>query len=188
MVVASDRDQRPQISKVIIIGCSENGINLDDTPSSLTSADSCLVEGMGKTGIVANSVTNSSAIRCNNGGIRGVTVNNSRVHSGGGVGINASLISNCHSHSGFLDAIQGELVNHSYGHSFYGHGIKADNVSHCIGKADEGNGIVAENIVSFSFGHTDSFPWDGFFGIHSPLGVACDPSGNSGISSHHLTP
>ena len=177
-----------KVSQVIVIGCSENGINLNDSASSLTSVDSCLVEGIGHTGIIANSITQSSVTNSKSAGIRGVTVNHSKVHSSGNVGINASLISNCHSYSGFLDAIQGELVNHSYGHSAFGTGITAACVSHSIGKTNEGNGIVAENIVSFSFGHTDSFPWDGFFGIKSPLGVSCDPSGNSGISSHHLTP
>lgn len=120
------------VSFVNVSGLMAEGISLG-LGTSATLVDACNVSTVGGDGIIAVTVSNSTAAQCGLSAITGHSVSSSRGDS---------------TLSG--SGIDGTVTRDSYGTSNSGDGIDAVVAENCYGSSQTGNGINASNAVSNS--------------------------------------
>jgi hypothetical protein len=127
------------VKNVSVSGCLYDGINTFESSSVV---EACTVNTVGGNGIVAQSVSDSTAVNC------------------GGDGLSAQTANNC-SGQGYDEGINASIVNNCYGSSTVGDGVYASNsADNCYGSSSTGDGIVggiANNCYGSRSGYTGIF-------------------------------
>jgi hypothetical protein len=161
-----------------VIGCLSDGIRL--FTGNTTLVESCTVQTVGATGIVANTVSHSVAYECGSSGIvvsgtandcvasslngpalfSGGTANNCYGESLNDAGISAVIVNNCYGLAhGAQPGLSVTAANNSYGFnnssSPVGAGINATTAANCYGYSSSSQGIAAKS-VNNCYGVSDS--------------------------------
>jgi len=173
-----------RIANVSVSGCLDDGINI--SPGNSSVVESCTVDTVGGSGIVANSVANSVAYACGNTGIyAGSALNSAGYAMNSGYGIYATQAANCTgSSSGGTGLYTFGNAANCYGTSSTGTGLTANTgalncsgnsgsgiglYSYCYGQTSGSYGIfgsVCENCYGFSYGNTG-------VGLHCQFAQSC---------------
>ena len=162
-----------RVTGVTVSGCANDGINLGTTNSTIV--ESCTVNTVGVYGIVASSVSHSTAYQCGDTAITADTATDCYGYSTGGDGLDANYAAdNCYGNSSSANGIyvsQGNADNcygntsssgympfglyagnnaeNCYGNSVsngYGFGLDANSANNCYGNSNGyGNGLGAIN-------------------------------------------
>ena len=147
---------------VTVSGCAYSGINVGTGNSTVV--ESCTVNSVGGSGIIASSVSHSTAYQC---GSTAISADNASdcygycTGSGEGLSVNFTA-NNCYGNSDSYTGIyvsQGN-ANNCYGNSNgSGYGLYAGgSAENCYGNSSSGNGLstgAANNCVGYTFGSGD---------------------------------
>ena len=142
-----------RVSGVTVSGCSANGVYLSLGDGS-SAVESCAVRTVGSVGIVAASVSNSTAGQCGLAAITGHAVENCRGDCvAGGDGIDANVATNCYGTSVSSNGIEALTAVGCFGTSTTGNGLLVNSTTGCYGSSVSGTGInaqIAENCQGIS--------------------------------------
>ena len=145
-----------RVSGVTVSGCRYDGINVG---INSTVVESCAVNTVGGTGILANTIKGSTALNCGNVCIDGNQVSDCQGQGVGiGIGIYAgSSAQNCYGYSDSSIAIDAYSALNCYGYSGSGAGLDAVTAQNCSGICN-GDGVglsatTAQNCYGLSNGH-----------------------------------
>ena len=165
-----------RVSGVSVSGCRIGGINLDNNNSLV---ESCTVNTVGSYGILAQSVSDSTALDCgsvcvhasaaNNcvgyafyssgWGVVAITANNCYgVGAGSGFGVYATTANNCYGTSSSGKGLYAINANNGYGVSSTGTGLNAfRTATGCHGESTSGIGLdVYTGVATTCFGHNST--------------------------------
>jgi hypothetical protein len=136
-----------RVTGVTLTGCLFFGISLSPDSSSV---QSCVVRTIGSHGIIANSVSDSTALNCAGYGIDAAVVNNSYGESTGGTGgVFAETASNCRGNSSSSGiGVQATSAINCYGVSSSGYGVYAIIAENCYGTSSTGTGMTATSAIN----------------------------------------
>jgi len=150
------------ISDITVRGINETGIwiySFDWTPQR-TSVRHCTVSVCGDQGIIAGTITDSTAETCRNTALSALTVSNSvGISVGIGSGIRANTVTNSYGQSQSAFGIVARIddaaplgnATNCRGVSVTGTGLFATAATNCIGSSkDSGTGLVAETATGCS--------------------------------------
>ena len=165
-----------RVAGVSVSGCLTYGIYLDIYNSTVV--ESCTVQTVGSSGIVAGSVSHSTAYQCGNdaisaniasdcygygtgsaAGVSATTANNCLGFStGSGTGVNALTANNCHGEgAGSSSGVSATTANNCSGSSFNGTGLSADIATGCSGiSSGSGYGLYATYTANNCYGRSFS--------------------------------
>lgn len=153
-----------RVSGLGVYGCQYDGINLSGGGGAVV--ESCTVNTVGGSGVLADTVANSLAYYCGNYGIFAFTAINSAAfstgtspglyaticaqncdgQSSGGIGLRTTVAENCY---GSSTANTGLSANNSaqncYGSSRTGTGLTTFSAENCYGSSTSGQGLIANN-------------------------------------------
>ena len=147
-----------RVSGVSVSGCLNNGINLS-TPGTATVVDSCTVNNAGGFGIVASTVTRSTAYQCGNTAIYTLIASDCYGYSLASVGVLA--YETAHNCTGITygedsDAVYAYNANNCYGYCANGGtGVDAQTANNCYGTSNYGIGLYAYGAINcYGYGQT----------------------------------
>jgi hypothetical protein len=129
-----------RVSGVSVFGCQYSGIYLSRFS---TVVESCVVNTVGGSGIIAQSVSDSTAMNCGSDAMFVVNANNCSGASYNGTGIDATVANNCYGSSVINHGVIADTANNCEGYApGTGHGILATTANNCYGLASGGgNGV-----------------------------------------------
>jgi hypothetical protein len=132
-----------RVRDVSVSGCQYDGIYIGYNAYNSTIVESCVVNTAGAYGIVAQSVSKSTAIDCGNTALVATTANDSSgVASGNGAGVYATAANNCYGYClGPGTGLSANAANNCYGYSSAGTGLSANQAQNCYGVSHGNNGI-----------------------------------------------
>ena len=159
------------VSNVSVSGCMISGIWVGTGNSSVV--ELCTVNIVGSYGIIASSVTRSTARYCGNTAITadnasdcygwgstsgpGInvyeTANNCYGYIGG---LRCSIANNCYGQSQFSAGLEAGSANNCYGISTYAAGLTAVNANNCYGESVTESGLVAAQTATGCYGLSDN--------------------------------
>jgi hypothetical protein len=145
-----------RVTGVTVSGCANYGINVGTGNSSVV--ESCTVNSVGGSGIIASSVNHSTAYQCGNTAISADNASDCYAYSTGGDGLDASYAANnCYgdSSSGYGLYVSQGNANNCFGYSFGGVGLYAgSNAENCSGYSTDGDGLNAANAANNCYGNS----------------------------------
>ena len=146
-----------RVRGISVSGCQNDGINL---AYSGTVVEGCVVQTVGGYGIVARSVSDSTAENCGSAGVYAYTANNCDGYSSGnGTGVYAwYTATGCYgSSSGSGAGVSAATANNCYGSSSSGTGVSAITANNCAGSsAGSGYGVNAFGTATGCYGSSSS--------------------------------
>ena len=187
-----------RVTGVSVSGCLQDGINIQGSISSV--AESCTVQTVGGSGIVAGSVSHSTAKQC---GLTGITAsvasdclgestgnspgvgalhahNCTGLSSGSGHGVNATTAQNCAGTSFSTgNGVSANVAQSCYGTSFgSGNGVKAETAENCAGSSTTGagNGVDADTATNCK-----GYSGGSGHGVYARTAQNCHGQANSGF-------
>ena len=172
-----------RVTGVTVSGCENSGINVGTGNSTVV--ESCAVNSVGGYGIVASSVTHSTAYQCGNTAIMADTASDCYGYcTGSGDGLYVTYaVNNCYGNcNGSGDGIRADNANNCYGNcNGSGSGLIAFTVNNCFGNClGAGFGIYAFNANNCYAGSTSGI------GLDVSAGVATGCYGSSSGSGDAL--
>jgi hypothetical protein len=152
-----------RVTGVTVSGCENSGINAGTGNSTVV--ESCAVNSVGGYGIVASSVTHSTAYQCGNTAIMADTASDCYGYcTGSGDGLYVTYaVNNCYGNcNGSGSGLIAFTVNNCFGNCLgAGFGIYAFNANNCYAGSTSGIGLdVSAGVATGCYG-TSSGPGDG---------------------------
>ena len=175
-----------RVTGVSVSGCQNYGIYLGMVLGNSTVVESCTVNTVGGEGIVASSVSHSTANQCGNTAIVADTASDCYGNcTGAGHGLLANYAANnCYGNSvsGHGIYVQGS-ANSCYGNSASGIGLRVGYANNCYGQSYDGTGIIA-SIANSCYGFTDTGNnGDGLDATTANNCIGfCGPGGGTGLA------
>jgi hypothetical protein len=127
-----------------VSGCRNYGIDLAVFASTVI--ESCTVRTVGNDGMLAASISLSTAIECGGSGVAGFTVSDCVGNSvASGSGIAATTARNCYGTSASGAGVSAKAAADCYGYSVSSFGVRAGAANNCYGYADTGDGLWADS-------------------------------------------
>lgn len=123
-----------RVTGVTVSDCRVTGINLGSSPSTIV--ESCAVNNAGSYGVIAGSISDSTAQYCGNVAIDATVANNCYGESSGGDGVLAYTANNCYGYStgnNSFGVYAPETATGCYGYSATYYGLDATTANNCIG-------------------------------------------------------
>jgi hypothetical protein len=144
------------VSGIGVSGCLNHGIYIGGGASLVV--ESCVVQTVGGSGIVASTVRSSSAFDCGESGVLGELVSDCRAQAGNGTGVSGITVLNCWGASAMGIGLYAEsTAQNCWGHSGAGgHGVFATNAQNCYGDSFSGYGVYAQDTASGCVGRAFS--------------------------------
>jgi len=129
-----------RVSGISVFGCLYSGIYLG---RNSTVVESCVVNTVGAFGIIAQSVSDSTAMNCGSDAMHVVNANDCSGASYNGTGVDATVANNCYGSSVINHGVIADTANNCEGYApGTGHGILATTANNCYGLASGGgNGV-----------------------------------------------
>jgi hypothetical protein len=189
------------VSGVGVSGCLYHGIYIDYSLDAPNIVESCVVQTVGGSGIVASTVRNSSAMDCGDSGVLGAQVSDcrgqARINFGvyghtvlncygtsvNGYGVAATAAENCYG-SGNLGIYALHTALGCYGVSSSGIGIDAGVALNCYGQSSGNSGFglranSAQNCQGYNYA-----AGTGLYGIDSAIGCVGYANSGTGLSAY----
>jgi hypothetical protein len=168
-----------RVAGVSVSGCLLDGISVGIGNSTVV--ESCTVATVGGRGIVATSVSQSTASDCGREAIFGDSVSDSSgLNNGGfGNGVTANVANGCHGTSTSGRGVTAIVANNCYGYGGSGAGVFANAANNCYGYGGSGAGVWADT-ANNCFGYSASGT-----GLYVSF-AASTCHGESGESGHGL--
>jgi hypothetical protein len=168
-----------RVSGISVSGCQYDGIDLGH---SGTVVEGCVVQTVGGYGIVAGSVSDSTAENFGNSGVYAYTANNCYGSSSAiGGGVIADTAINCRGSSSSGNGVYATTANNCYGSSSSGNGVYAFTANNCYGSSSSGTGVYAWYTATGCYGSSSSGT-----GLFAPAALNCNGSSSgsgSGVSA-----
>ena len=143
------------VSRISILGCQGDGINLDSYDSTVV--ESCTVRTVGSYGIVASTIKGCTTIDCGSYAIYGIQVSDCIGQSSGSTGIYANTAQNCYGQSNSGYGVYANTAQTCSGYSSSGIGVYAANTAlNCYGSSSSGEGLYAAFTVQNCYGSSSS--------------------------------
>ena len=163
-----------RVSGVSVSGCLRNGIVLYNNGSVV---QACTVNTVGGYGISAQSVSDSTALNCGNGGVLAFTANNCCAQgSSSSPGVEATVANNCYGSGTIGHGVFAQTANNCYGLSSTAYGVAALIAHNCDGISDSGIGLSA-NYVDNCYGSGNSA-----IGVDAVTATGCSGGSSSGYA------
>ena len=170
-----------RVANVSVSGCGGNGINLGNNSILV---ESCTVNTVGSSGIVASTVKSSVALDCGNDAIHGIQVSDCRGQSTSGIGVSASTAQNCYGSSGSGTGISANTAQNCEGSSNGGggtYGLYAITALNSYGSSGSGSGLIANTAQN-----CEGVSGGGSYGVYAlDIATGCSgySSGGTGLSA-----
>ena len=187
-----------RVAGVSVSGCLNYGIYLNTSNSTV---ESCTVQTVGNYGIVAGSISHSTANGCGNDAIFADNAANCDGFSSSSNGVHATSAENCRGASSSFIGLEASAANNCYGSSVSSYGISALTANNCVGTSSSGGGLRADSANNCK-GEANGVnagllakSANNCFGINTSNGTGLDVSSvatscygqsNSGIGLHSL--
>ncbi len=144
--ITSSGSSNLRVKDLSVAGVLFYGINLG--VSSSTVVEGCAVNVAGSYGIIATSVSDSTAMNCGSVGINANTMHNCTGQGvGSGTGLSGAIINNGYgTSSGSGYGLQANSANNCYGTSSSGYGLSATTANNCSGTSSSGTGLNATSV------------------------------------------
>ena len=174
-----------RLTRISVAGCLADGIDLGNGDSTVV--ESCTVQTVGGSGIVASTIKGSVALDCGGSAIYGYEVSDSRGESTGDYGLNANSAQNCYgigTGNGYV-GLNATTAQNCFGEnsSSYGYGIDAYTALNCSGDGGSGGvGLDASTALN-CFGYNSGSG----YGIDATTAQNCYGSSSSGIGLYAAT-
>ena len=141
-----------RVTGVSVSGCQYDGIYIGYNSYNSTIVESCVVNTAGAYGIVAQSVSKSTAVDCGNIAIVATTANDcSGAVYGTGSGVYATTANNCYGYClGSGTGVSANAANNCYAYSTTGIGLSATQAQNCYGVSYGNNstGLQADTALN----------------------------------------
>jgi hypothetical protein len=124
-----------RVAGVSVSGCLNYGIYLNTGV-----VESCTVQTVGNYGIVASSISHSTAVGCGNDAIFADNAANCYGFSSSSYGVHATSAENCRGASSSSIGLDALTANNCYGSSGSGYGISVLTANNCFGSSTNGGG------------------------------------------------
>jgi hypothetical protein len=143
-----------RVSHVSVSGVALNGIYLNN---GSTQVQSCTVNVAGSYGILANTVSDSTANTCGVDAIFANTALNCYgIASTMGNGINATTATNCYGTSDSGNGVDALIISNRWGNSFSRVGVSGQVVTNCLGQSFSNIGLSANYSATNSYGGSNN--------------------------------
>ena len=144
-----------RVKDVSVAGVLNSGIYLGIVNSTVV--ESCTVNVAGNSGILADSVSDSTVLNCGNVGITARTAQNCKGQSVGySFGLSADTANNCFGENdGNGTGLIATTANNCYGFGGGG-GLSAITANDCYGECDTGTGLYADAVATGCYGYSSS--------------------------------